>query len=89
MYSTTNNQTTRKIYDLLDSIKDKLSKSNQVHKNLNQTHYPNINIIPSNETTYILRNTPQNITTDNIRYIVLEYAPKKELGDYIYYKKEF
>ena len=69
MYSTPNNQTTKKIYDLLDSIQKKLSGSNQVHKNINRTHYPNINLIPSNETSYILRNQPQNITTDNIRYM--------------------
>ena len=69
MYSTPNNQTTKKIYDLLDSIQKKLSGSNQVHKSINRTHYPNINLIPSNETSYILRNQPQNITTDNIRYM--------------------
>ena len=69
MYSTTNNQTTRKIYDLLDSIQEKLSKSSQVRKNLNKTSYANINYNPPIETQYILRNPQQNITTDNIRYI--------------------
>ena len=69
MYSTTNNQTTRKIYDLLDSIQEKLSKSSQVRKALNKTSYANINYNPPIETQYILRNPQQNITTDNIRYI--------------------
>ena len=69
MYSTTNNQTTRKIYDLLDSIQEKLSKSSQVRRNLNKTSYANINYNPPIETQYILRNPQQNITTDNIRYI--------------------
>ena len=69
MYSTTNNQTTRKIYDLLDSIQEKLSKSSQVRKTLNKTSYANINYNPPIETQYILRNPQQNITTDNIRYI--------------------
>ena len=69
MYSTTNNQTTRKIYDLLDSIQDKLSRQSQNRRALNKSQYQNLNIIPSSETTYVLRNQPQNITTDNIRYI--------------------
>ena len=48
MYSTTNNQTTRKIYDLLDSIQDKLSRQNQNRRAFNKSQYPNLNIIPSN-----------------------------------------
>lgn len=51
-------------------------------KNLNHEYI--VNLIDNGKGSIISANK----LTDNIRYIVLEYAPKKELGDYIYYKKE-
>ena len=70
MYSGSNNQTTQRIYNLIDDIQAKLMKPKRSKKFMNRTYNPNNNDPSSNENLIILRNQPPNLSNDNIRYII-------------------
>ena len=80
MYSSKNNPTTKKIYELIDSIQDKLYQKKKIRKTMNQTSYQNINPFSSNENVFILRNQQPNLTTDNIRYINIIPSQSESIG---------
>ena len=70
MYSTSNNQTTQRIYNLIDDIQAKLMRPKKSRKFMNRTYNINNNDLTSNENLIILRNQPPNLSNDNIRYII-------------------
>ena len=80
MYSNSNNQTTKRIYNLIDDIQAKLSKRKQSKKYLNQTDYQNNNVFPTNENIIILRSQQPNISNDNVRYLNLNPSQSQSLG---------
>ena len=70
MYSSSNNQTTQRIYNLIDDIQAKLMRPKKSRKFMNRTYNINNNDLTSNENLIILRNQPPNLANDNIRYII-------------------
>ena len=70
MYSSSNNQTTQRIYNLIDDIQAKLMRPKKSRKFMNRTYNINNNDLTSNENLIILRNQPPNLSNDNIRYII-------------------
>ena len=80
MYSTSNNQTTKKIYNLIDELQAKLIKNNRNKKYLNKTDYVNNNDLMPND-IIILRNQNPNISNDNFRYININPNQSQSLGN--------
>ena len=70
MNSGSNNQTTQRMYNLIDDIQAKLNKHKISKKFMNRTYNINNNVIASNENLIILRNQRPNLSNDNIRYII-------------------
>ena len=70
MNSGSNNQTTQRMYNLIDDIQAKLNKHKRSKKFMNRTYNINNNDLASNEHLIILRNQPSNLFNDDIRYII-------------------
>ena len=80
MYSTTNNQTTKRIYNLIDELQAKLLKNKKNKRNLNRTDFGNNNDLLSND-IIILRNQNPTKSNDNFRYININPDQSKSLGN--------